>query len=228
MSGGQSAAPLLSGVVAFKAYANNLIAYVTYNGVAAAQASVMVLSNQTDKYLLTSLPRDANNRYLLNMTQYNGTWYYVLASASGNRVYVYRNPLSRAAPGSTKPIVPQMSLSMTNPEFVSFSANARFIGIQSGKQFLVYDAEQNTIYRYVSSLDIADEQPAVWMDGQRFSVVTDNQERIFDFDNTNQQPLISSLPGQSAYFDTAYKYVYTLAPQVNGKVVLQYGNLVAR
>jgi hypothetical protein len=218
----------LSGVVAYKTYASNLIVYVTYAGSAANQAAVMVLSNQTDKYLLQSLPRDPNNQYLLNMTQYNGTWYYVCAADSGNKVYIYRNPLSRGNPGNSRPITPQMSLSLTDPEFATFSTNARFIGLQSGKRFVVYDAEQNSIYRFTSPLNIVPEQPATWLDGQRFSVVTDSQARIFDFDGTNQQTLTASLANQSAYFDNSYHYVYTLVPQVNGKISFEYGQLVAK
>jgi hypothetical protein len=116
---------------------------------------------------------------------------------------------------------------LLNPQYISFSDNARFIGIQSGRQFVVYDGEQNTVFKYTSSLPIAPTQAAEWMDGHRLSVVTGGKEQVFEFDDTNQQTLTASLAGYSAYFDKDYKYVFTLIPQVNGKVGFENGRLVA-
>lgn len=224
---GLSSTPILTGVVSFKSYADNLIVYTTYLGAKINEANVLVLSNKTNKYLFQNLPRDPNNQYLLNVAQYNNDWYYVTASKSDKKVLIYRNPLSRAKAGNTEAIAPQMSLSLLNPQYISFSDNARFIGIQSGRQFVVYDGEQNTVFKYTSSLPIAPTQAAEWMDGHRLSVVTGGKEQVFEFDDTNQQTLTASLAGYSAYFDKDYKYVFTLIPQVNGKVGFENGRLVA-
>jgi len=218
--------PILTGVVSFKSYADNLIVYTTYIGAKVNEANVLVLSNKTDKYLLQSLPRDPNNQYLLDVAQYSNDWYYVAASKSDKKVLIYRNPLSRAKAGNVKAIVPQMNLILKNPQYVSFSDNARFIGMQSGQQFVVYDGEQNTVFKYMSPLPIAPTQAAKWMDGHRYSVVTDGKEQIFEFDGTNQQTLTTSLAGYTAYFDRDYRYVFTLIPQADGKVGFENGQLI--
>jgi hypothetical protein len=226
LKNGLSASPILTGVVNFKSYADNLITYTTYEDAKANEANVLVLSNQTDKYLLQSIPRDPNNNYLLDMAQYDNNWYYVVASSADKKVYLYRNPLKRSKPGNAKPIMSQMNLTLINPQYVSFSDNARFIGMQSGKKFVVYDGEQNRIYRFESKLNITLAQQAKWMDGHRFTVVTDGKVQVFEFDGTNQQTLINSRPGYTPYFDRDYKYVFTLITQMDGKVGFENGQII--
>jgi len=217
---------LVAGVVAYKSYADNLIFYVTYQGAESDKAQVRVLKDKKDNYLMQDLPRDASARYLLDIAQFDHNWYYISASTSGKNVKVYRNPLSRSNPGNTKPISSQMSLNLDNPQFVSFSDNTRFICMQSGKQFVVYDGEQNRVFRYTSPLEIATATQAKWMDGHRLTVVIDNKVQVFDFDGTNLQALTSSRPEFIPYFDRDYEYIYTLMPQADGKTGFESGQLI--
>jgi len=226
LTNGLNATPVLTDVVAYKSFADNLILYVTYSGAKADQAQAMVLSNQTDKYLLQSLPRDTTNQYLLDLAQYSGDWYYVTSDSAANKVLIYKNPLSRTSAGNTKPIIAQMSLALSSPQFVSFSNNTQFVSMQSGQQFVVYDAQQNQVYRYTSSLPIALTQQAKWMDGDRMTVVTNSKVQEFDFDGTNLQTLTASRPEFTAYFDSKYKYIFTLMPQSDGKIGFETGQLV--
>lgn len=218
--------PVLTGVVAYKSYADNLIMYVTYDGVEPTLASVRVLSNQTDSYLFQSIARDPNNRYLLDIARYESKWYYVASSSANNRVLIYQDPLSKIKPANTTPASPRLGLVITNPMFVSFSDNARFIGIQSGKKFVVFDAELNRIYRYDSALAIADTQQAKWMDGHRLTVVTSGKVQVFDFDGTNVQTLTASRQEFTPYFDRDYNIIMTLIPQADGRTGLQTGQLI--
>lgn len=217
---------LLSEVISFKPYADNLIIYTTLEGANATEVKVVILSDQTEKYLLKSLPRDPSNRYLLDMAKFENNWYYVTASSQDKFVYLYRNPLKRAEAGNIEPIVPQMSLNLASPQYLSFSDNARFIGMQSGKNFVVFDGELNRVYKYKSQLNIGPTQQAKWMDGHRFSVITDSKVQVFEFDGSNLQTLISSRPESGAYFDRDYKYVFTLINQVDGKVGFENGRLI--
>jgi hypothetical protein len=228
LKSGVSADPVLTGVVAFKSYADNLIVYATYTGAKNNEARIMVLNNQTDKYLLQSLPRNPNNQYLLDLAQFDSNWYYVTAASNDNKVLFYRNPLSRAKAGNTIPIPAQMSLILANPQFVSFSDNTRFVSMQSGKQFVVFDAEQNKVFRYTSPLPITSTQQATWMDGHRMTVVTDNKVQVFEFDGTNSQTLTASRPEFIPYFDRNYKYIFTMMPQADGKIGFETGQLIAK
>jgi hypothetical protein len=224
---GLNTTAILKSVVSYQPYADNLILYVTYDKAAIGQANVLVLSDKTNSYMLKSLPRDANNQYLLDLAQFKGNWYYVTASVSSNRIMIYRNPLKRSAPGNKQAINPQMSLELNNPQFVSFSPANRFFVVQSAKNFIVYDAEQNRVFKYSSSVNITAGQEAKWMDGHRLNVVADQKVVEFEFDGLNMQVLTDSQQSFEPYFDKDYQFVFTLASQADGKVALKSGHLFA-
>lgn len=223
---GVQAVPLITGVVAFKSYADNLIMYVTYDGAEANQAKVFVLSNQTDKYLFQNVSRDPANRYLLDIAKYENKWYYVTSSTTNNRVLIYQDPLSKLKPGNTVAAAPRLGLVLVNAQYVSFSDNTRFISMQSGKKFVIFDAELNRIYRFDSALTIADTQQAEWMDGYHMTVVTDAKTQVFDFDGTNVQTLTASRPGFVPYFDREYTTITNFISQADGRTGLQNGQLI--
>lgn len=225
---GLATTPLLQGVVAFKAYGDDLLMYVTYTGALSTEADVYVLSDQQDSYKLKSMARDAQQHYLLELAQFDHSWYYISASAQDNKVLLYRNPLKRVIASNVEPINPQMSLELTNPQYVSFSEDYRFISMQSGKNFVVFDVEQNKIFRFSSGLNIADGQQARWMDEYRLSVVAGGMVNIFEFDGTNTQALTASRPGLAGYFDKDYRYIYTLMPQLDGTTGFATGQLFAK
>lgn len=217
--------PVLTNVIAYKSYGDNRVVYATYENAETDKARVLILEGQKNQYLLQDVARDPNNKYLLDIAEYNNNWYYVVASSVGKNIKIYRNPLSRSNPGNTEPISSQMSLKLDNPQFVSFSDNTRFIAMQSAKNFVVFDGEQNRVFRYTSPLEIADGQQAKWMDGHRLSVVTNNKIRVFEFDGQNLQALIDSRAEFNAYFDRDHKYIYALMPQADGKTALENGKL---
>jgi len=115
---------------------------------------------------------------------------------------------------------------LINPQSVSFSDNARFIAMQSGKKFVVFDAELNRIYRFDSALPIADTQIAKWMDGHRLDVVTNSKVQVFDFDGTNIQTLTASRDSFVPYFDKDYNIMMTFMPQADGRTGLQTSQLI--
>ena len=229
LKNGLQPTPLIaSDVISFDSYGDNIVLFVTYAGAKENEAKVKILNNKTDTYNLQTLKRDPNNKYLLNVASYAGDNYYVAASAGSNNVYLYRDPLAKAKPTDTNLPKPFLDLYLANPEFVSFSDNSRFVSIQAGKKFVVYDAELNRAHRYTSSLSIAERgQQALWMDSYRLSAVTDGKAQVFDFDGSNVQALTASRPENQAYFDKDYKYIYTLINQADGRVGLQNGGLVA-
>lgn len=218
--------PVLTGVVAFKPHGDNLIYYVTYDGAKPTEANLVVLSDLKNKTNLKPITRDQSNKYLLDVAKFNGTWIYVAGAPSNNFVLLYRNPLSRASANTVAQAPPQVSMRISNPQFVSFSDNTRFLAVQSGKQFVVYDAEDTRIFRYEIQLAVGPEQQAQWMDGHRLTVNSDSRVYVFDFDGTNAQNLVTSKPGYEPYFDRDYKFMYTFVPQADGKVGFQNAQLI--
>lgn len=225
LKNGLQADAILTGVIAYKSHGDDVVIYISYDGAEASKASVRILSG-SDKYTLQPVKRDDQNKYLLDVAKYDGNWYYTAGSKSENKVILYRNPLSKASPNNTTPISPRLALVINSPQFVSFSDTARFIAVQSGKQFVVFDAELSRVYRYESEMNIAQEMQARWMDGHRLSVIADGKAYVFDFDGTNTQQLVNSRQQFNLYFDRDYKYVYSLIQQADGNTGLQNGQIV--
>ncbi len=219
------ASTLLSNIVSFKSYGDNLILYVSTPS-AEGISQVGVLSDQKDHYKLQAISADPSGHYLLDLTQYSGTWYYVVSSTAQNKVFIYNNPLSNISPNNTQPITPQLALQIANPTFSSFSTSARYISIQSGSNFVVFDAELDHVYRYSVSLTIPSSLEAKWMDPSHLSVVTGGIEHVFEFDGSNLVNLTKSNPSYRAYFNPANSYIYTIIDQPNAKFSIQEGKLV--
>lgn len=218
--------PFLTGVVSFKSHGDDIVYYVTYVGAKDTEANLVVLVDQKNKFNLKPIPRETSGKYLLNLAKFDGDWFYVAGSNSNPLVRIYKNPLARVKANSTTQALPQVSLRIDNPQFVSFSDNTRFIAAQSGKQFVVFDAEDARVYRYEMQLNIAKEQQAVWMDGHRLVANSDGRIFVFDFDGANAQNLVSSIPALNAYFDRDYEFLYSFVQQADGKVAFQNARLV--
>jgi hypothetical protein len=216
---------LLSNIASFKSHGDNVILYVSTPS-AEGISRVGVLSDQKDHYRLQDVVADPSGHYLLDLTQYSGRWYYVVSSTAQNKVFIYNNPLSNISPNNTQPITPQLALQIANPTFSSFSTSARYISIQSGSNFVVFDAELDHVYRYTVSLTIPSSLEAKWMDPSHLSVVTGGIEHVFEFDGSNLVNLTKSNPSYRAYFNPANSYIYTIIDQPNAKFSIQEGKLV--
>lgn len=224
--GNQVSAPVLTGVVTFKSHGDDIIYYVTYDGAKPTEANLVVLTDLKNKTNLKPITRDTANKYLIDVAKFDGDWIYVAGSPSNEVVKVYKNPLARAKANTAAQALPQFSMRIKDAQFVSFSANTRFVAVQSGKQFVVYDAEDDRTYRYEMQLNIGKEQQAEWMDGHRLTVKSDSRIYAFDFDGMNAQNLVATKPEFGAYFDKDYKFLYTFVPQADGKVGFQNAKII--
>jgi len=104
-----------------------------------------------------------------------------------------------------------MALRQTGGTKVSFSANTRFVAVEAGQGFAVYDFETQSYYRYTLSTKI--DGPLHWMDGHR--LVGSSQGKIFimDYDSVNQQILSSTLLPDGGDFDRDYNHLLLLRHQ---------------
>lgn len=193
--------PLLAHVVQFKTYKDNTILYVNEN------KEVHLIQREKD-YLIRTLPEAP--KYMLEYAEFNGKVYLVCGSPTDGKTYVYFDPLKSLTNVPAKTPQPVRVLVVDKPEFVSFSAIARFVSVQSGSKFAVFDAETGRQFRYDIGLLVASGHKAVWMDGHRLSLVSNEKIEVFDFDGTNKQTLSSSLPLGQAYFNRDYEALFTL------------------
>lgn len=200
---------ILTKVAQYKPYRDDTLLYVTIPAADAKLAEVYVRQDDNN-YVLRSVPLAA--AYLLDIAQFEGELYVAVGSLADGRIYFYRDPLK--ALGSRPSRLPQPFRVLVVPEarYVSFSANARFIAVQGGSKFAVYDGETGRQFRYDTKLTLEKPQKATWMDGHRLMLVSGNKVAIFDFDGTNMQTLSPALSAYTPFFDRDYKAMFTFAP----------------
>ncbi len=207
--------PLATQVRAFKGYGDDILLYVTEEG-AVPDKALAVVRQGNDVYKLSDLPR--SNLYAVDLAQYDGHWYMAVGTDTDHRAVIYRDPFDDIARKTPRPAVPIAVLRLQQFQYLSFSANARFIGAQGGSEFSIYDAEHERQYRYDTKLKVPAGYKATWMDGFRYMVVNDaGQVVVFDYDGINTQTLTASTPAFLPFFNRDYDFLYTLGPAVAGQ-----------
>lgn len=197
-----------SNVLAYKAYQDTTLLYVVA-GIDTAQPQV-VIRQKDQEYNLRSLAK--SEVYLLDLARFDDHFYVAVGSKTDGRAFVYQDPLDNLTNKPARQAEPLRVLIAKDAEFVSFSAIARFIAVQGGSNFAVYDAETGRQFRYDTKLPLAAGQKATWMDGHRLLLNSGGAVHAFDFDGINMRKLTATSPAYTAFFDRDYDALFTLAP----------------
>lgn len=207
---------VLGDVLAYKSHGDNRLLYTT--GKAAPEGKVGVYFRQNDKdYFLRYLK--ASDTYLLDVAQYSGDWYMVVASHAESHAFIYRNPT--AADTSRQGNGAIFALHVDQPTSVSFSTNAQFITAQNGTFLHAYDAENKKSYRYELQPPFDSPQTkTTWMDGSHLTYVAGGKQVVMDYDNTNKHALMNADPTYASAFDQRYRYVYSFTKPDTGQGVV--------
>jgi hypothetical protein len=201
------AAPILRHVLEFKPYGNNIINYVTDTNVPAGHVQARIWDNGHSYPLYTF---QAGNKYLIDTASYSGHTYYVAGSSGSERINLYKDPLNDIRNPAVKKALPMLTLQADGANKVSFSDNARFIALEGGQNFAVYDLETDGHYSYTLKTPLA-AQPE-WMDGHRLIAASQGSVFVMDYDATNQQLLVPTATSLGGFFNRDYNQMYTLAP----------------
>lgn len=215
-----SASIILEHVLSFKSYQNDYILYATNPTTAPENVEIHIWRSGQDHFLRSVR---SSTTYLLDMAEFNGHMYVVSGSPADGRVYVYKDPFRDYSRSPARTPQPLRVLIVPAAEFVSFSQNARFITVQGGSNFAVYDIDTNRQFRYDTKLTPDKGQKAIWMDGHRLGLVSQGMVNIFDFDGENIQTLSPSLGSFNPFFDRDYTAMFTIgpAPSAPDKTALQ-------
>lgn len=205
--GDAGADTIATNVADFKPYQSNVVIYADRpTDKKDKVAQIRVWDNERDN-LLREVPTSAT--YFLDIANFNGSDFLVAGGAQDGRAYIYQNSLddfkASRLPQATRVLI------VNKAQHVSFSANARFIALQGGSSFAVYDAETARQHSYNTGLKLSATQPATWMDGHRLVVINDNKANVFDFDGTNRVVLTDSSPNLMPAFDPDYEVLFTLS-----------------
>jgi hypothetical protein len=204
--------PVLNSVLAYKTYSTEEVLYVSSEGAEAGKTMVKIRAE--DKiYDLRELPA-ADPNYLLDISKFDGKWFMVAGASLEKKAYVYKEPFDvlKRTVGNRIPIPETVLKTDNNGQFVAFSANVRFISLQGGNQFAVYDAEMDKLYRFNTKLVLAEGEKARWMDGHRLMLNSEGRLKVFEFDGNYQQDLMALSGGHLPFFDRDYDRLFTLSP----------------
>lgn len=199
---------VLSNVLAFKSYANDILLYATDVEVPAGKVMTMLRDGEVT-YKIREI--GAGAPYLLDLARYDRDWYVTVAASGDNKAYIFKNPQAVRKAGRIANLVPVQILRVTAPNYVSFSSNTRFVMIENATSFAVYDAETDESYTYATSQPLdTGLTHASWMDGHRITYTTGGKQVLFDFDNLNFQTLVANNAAFPPFYDRDYRYLYTI------------------
>lgn len=203
------ATTVASNVISFWPYKDTNVLYATAQGANEGKVAVHIRDGQTD-YVLRELV--AGPKYLLNLAEFDSHMYLAAASSTDGKLYIYKDPLTALKKNDPSLNIPLLLLKLDNPDYVTFSANARFISLQAGSKFEVYDAETKQQYRFDTKLPLDAGQKASWMDGHRLMLTSEGKMRVFEFDGLNMQTLVNTQAGFIPSFDRDYTALFTYGP----------------
>jgi len=208
---GTLAAPILRHVLAFKSYGSNLMSYVTDNGLAPGVVQARIWDNGKTYRLYTF---KKGSHYLIDAAQFQNHWYYVAGSDTAAKINLYKDPLSTLKDPTVAKALPAVAFYFSGGTNASFSANARFVGLQAGQNLAVYDIETQQRYQYTLQTPLS--APLSWMDGHRWIGDAGGSLLIMDYDGTNHHALVPTADPNGGYFSKNFNQMFTLAPAPDG------------
>lgn len=201
-----------SNVATFKPHGANSMLLINNKNSTKTKKVQVVFIDGGKEYTVRTLSSDKS--YLIDLARFNDHWYIVAGAPKESHVYIYRDPMNFLRDENPRDAVIR-TIRLDNPKHVSFSNNARFIAVQSGRNFVVYDAEDDLQYRYKHDKPLDGSDFATWMDGHRLMGISGKEVEIFDFNGDNNQTLNATDTGYVPLFDRDYTGLYTIAPSVD-------------
>lgn len=204
-------APVLQNVENYKSYRDDTILF-TASDPARPTTRFLKMRNGDKVYDLRSF--ETTQPVLLELAQYDDSMYVVATAIDEGRVYIYKDPLPKLRNPANGALNPFVLLRFAKPVKLSFSNNTRYISVQSGASFAVYDFEDSRRFSYQVPGEVAADQLATWMDGHRLALNQNGALQVMDFDGLNMRKLADIVPGTLPFFDRDYKRLFTLSPVV--------------
>lgn len=203
-------APMLTGVIDYKSYGNDVVVYATNDGASQSKTYIKLLQDGKS-YPVRQVA--AADKYLLDISTYGGDWYVALGSPLESNVYIYMNPAQKLQRDGTQPLVPVEILKLVAPNYIEFSASSQHLMAQNGQNIAVFDAENESSYVYQLDRPIDPPQANItWMDGNHLRFVSGGNTTILDYDGSNVQTLAPASAQFLPFFDTVYQNAYNLVP----------------
>ncbi len=202
----KQATKVAANIIDFKPYAADTLLLAESDPDLANQATVKFRDG--DKDLVLRKFSDAS-AFLLDLAKFDGHWFVAAGAVNEGRIAIYRDPVAQKGSTSSSALAFSVLL-LKDAQNISFSSNARFIMLNNGNKFAVYDADTNRRFYYEEPITPSSGQKPMWMDGHRIIVNNNSSIVVFDFNGTNRQTLVSSYPNHLPMFDRDYERLFTL------------------
>lgn len=175
--------------------------------------------NKDKDVILQKLP--AEDDIVVNYSEFDHHNYYVLANRTKQTTSVYQDVDDPANRSKTF-----AEFSGLAPRLVKFNSNGRFLVLQQGKQFGVYDFYEQQKFGYTIN-GVDETQPVRWLDDFHLAGVVGGKLRMWDFDGTNQQSLVAAQAELEPLLDEDDDVLYTFTKAQDGSSTSRPFNLTS-
>lgn len=195
---------LLNGVKDFEVYNDTTIVFsreVKQNGNGNTNVGIqrIGLLKDSKEIVLEELP--VSNEVKVAYREFDGHSYFVVANRTQKDAHIYQDPETERGKTYFE------SFTGIAPSYLKFSPGGRFIMLQQGSKFAVYDFYEEDKFSYNIEGEV--KNYVKWIDGFHLAVSIDNKLNLWDFDGNNQQELVSSDARFEAIIDESEDIIYT-------------------
>lgn len=206
--------PYQEHVLGYKTHGDNMMLYATDLDAAQNDARIILRDDKTS-YFLRTVPKAET--YLLDMAEYDGNWYVAAGSPTNSRVFLFKNPMNSIGANTAGQPKIFFAFNVQNPNQLSISATAQYIAVQNGTAFQVYDTEFNVAYNWKAPFAIdGPNKYAAWIDGHRFTYVSQGKQIIVEYDGLNAHTLVASDTALGGFFSNGNRVLYTFSTPTTG------------
>jgi len=203
----------LTQVLDYKTYGNNTVLYATTLNAPSGQAIINEQVGTTNYFIKKT---NLAPTYLLDLADYQNVQYVAVGQSNQPIVDIYQAPVNQILNDPDQKPFPIAVLRVTDPNYLSFSDNAQFIVAENNQNFAVYNELSGFSYRYRINYSLQSPQlHATWMDGDRLVYISNNHLIVFDYNDQNLHILEPASSNFLPFFDTNYRYIYTLVNKKN-------------
>ncbi len=216
--------PLVTNVSEFSLSGSSTVVYVTHFDVDKKVRSIGYYQAGNDKPItLRSFTEDALPLHVSIGTYFNETY---LAVTYGDSVDILKGVLPKNdIEIATLGTVASFKLA-GGAQWLSISANGRFVTMQSAGIYTIYDLEINKMTTTTLKGSTVATKELPWIDDYTLMSDKDSVVRLYEFDGANQQDIMSVVPGFSVSLSPNGAYLYGISKTVSGIYQLQRVQLI--
>ena len=149
-----------------------------------------------------------------------------VAIAANNAVDIYTGDLPKSSSDKSLKKLSTISLKDGSVKWLNFSPGSQYIYAQDGEDIIGYDLATDVSYSTTIKGKTDIQHEIKWIDKHMMWSDRDNMLRFYDFDGANQQDITPVARGYDVAVSSNNKYVYSVAKEKSGDLVLQRSKLI--